>query len=114
MEAVNKQSFQEVLEYVRMYRQKNKLRRDIEDNNRKIRDNQKRILLLDNLNQYIRNDMTIDDVRAIIENMRDDYENRVDDYAIRNADLSKQRREISAKMKDKKKEHAELFSKVMK
>ncbi|HDR1337079.1 TPA: DUF496 family protein, partial [Pasteurella multocida] len=33
MENVNKQSFQEVLEYVRMYRLKNKLARDREDNN---------------------------------------------------------------------------------
>ena len=106
---VNKQSFQEVLEYVRMYRSKNKIKRDMEDNNRKIRDNQKRVLLLDNLNQYIRDDMTIEEVRGIIESMRDDYEGRVDDYTIRNAELSTQRREISAKMKNQKKAHAKLL-----
>ena len=87
---VNK-SFQEVLEYVRLYRLKNKLKRDIEDNNRKIRDNQKRVLLLDNLNQYIRDDMSIED-----------------DYNIRNAELSTQRRETSNKMKEQKKAHAKL------
>ncbi|EJS88779.1 hypothetical protein AAUPMB_08784, partial [Pasteurella multocida subsp. multocida str. Anand1_buffalo] len=69
------------------------------------------VLLLDNLNQYIRDDMSIQDVRTIIESMREDYEKRVDDYMIRNAEISQQRREIREKMKEQKQAHEVLLKK---
>ncbi|SJL84670.1 DUF496 family protein [Vibrio palustris] len=89
-----------VFEIVSLARRKNKLKRELIDNEKKVRDNRKRVDLLENLMDYFHPNMTQEEMLTIVKNMKSDYEDRVDDHIIKSAEVSKERRDISRRIRE--------------
>jgi uncharacterized protein YeeX (DUF496 family) len=88
------------LEIVRNMRRKNNIKREVAEVEKRVRDNRKRVELLDNLLSYIKDNMTTAEIKDIIASMKSDYEDRIDDFIIKTAEFSKERRELNKNIKE--------------
>jgi len=88
------------LELIRSMRRKNQIKREVLEVEKRVRDNRKRVELLDNLSSYITPTTTADEIISIIQGMKSDYEDRIDDYIIKTAEFSKERRDLNKNIKN--------------